>query len=118
MARSKLLLDENMGLKVYEELRGMDIDVQSVLLECRGCEDTRIIEMAKQHDKVIVTMDKDFGYLAISQRPPGIILLRLRDLSIPSRVAATLRAIRLGEGLYGHITVVAETVIRKRPLTP
>ena len=92
MARSKLLLDENIGLKVYEELKEMGINVQSVLLECRGCEDTKVIEMAKQHDKVIVTMDKDFGYLAYftapsrnhplkaqgSQHPP------LKDAPVPS----------------------------------
>ncbi len=116
--RLKLLLDENLGLKVYELLRKEGLNVQSVLLECRGCEDAKIIEMAEHHDKVIVTMDKDFGYLAISQNPPGITLLRLRDPKISNRVIATLRAVRLGEGLYGHITVATETIIRRRPLAP
>ena len=114
--RLKLLLDENLGLKVFEQLRKEGLTVQSVLLECKGCEDVKIIEMAKHHDKVIATMDKDFGYLAISQNPPGIVLLRLRDPKIPNRVIAILRAVRLGERLYGHITVVTETVIRRRPL--
>jgi len=34
--------------------------------------------MAVNRDKIIVTMDKDFGYLAQAYNPPGILLLRLR----------------------------------------
>ncbi len=106
------------GLRVYELLRKEGLNVQSVLLEFRGCGAAKIIEMTKHHGKVIVTMDKDFGHLAISQNPPRIILLRHKDPKIPNRVIATLRAVRLREGLCGHITVVTETIIRRRPLAP
>lgn len=61
-------------------------------------------------------MDKDFGYLAVSRGSPGLILLRLRDLRIPNRLRAVLRALELGERLYGYITVMAETFIRRRPM--
>jgi len=107
--RLRLLLDENIGMRVYEELRRRGFNVQSIMLERRGAEDVEIIEVAKAHNKVIVTMDKDFGYLAISQSPPGLVLLRLR---------AVLRALELGEKLYGYITVVTETIIRRRPISP
>ena len=55
-------------------------------------------------------MDKDFGYLAVSYNPPGLVLLRLRDPRILNRVKAILRALELGERLYGYITVVTEVV--------
>ena len=116
--RLRLLLDENIGIRVYEELKRRRFDVQSIMLERRGAEDVEIVEIAKAHDKVIVTMDKDFGYLAISQSPPGLVLLRLRDPRIPNRLRALLRAVELGERLYGYITVVTETVIRRRPISP
>jgi len=114
----RLLLDENVGIRVYEELRRRGFNVQSIILKCRGAEDDKIIDVAKAHNKVIVTMDKDFGYLAISQSPPGLVLLRLRDPKIPNRLRAILRALKLGERLYGYITVVTETVIRRRPINP
>jgi len=63
-------------------------------------------------------MDKDFDYLAISQSPLGLVLLRFRDPKIPNRLRAILRALKLGERLYGYITVITETVIRRRPISP
>ena len=114
----KILLDENIGLKVYHELRKRGYHVQSVLVERRGASDVEVVETAIRRDKLIVTMDKDFGYLAQAYNPPGIIILRLRDPRIPNRIKAILRALSLGEQLYGYITIVTETRIRKRPITP
>ncbi len=56
----KLLLDENIGLKVYRELRSQGYYVQSVLIERRGVSDNEVIEIAISRGKIIVTMDKDF----------------------------------------------------------
>jgi len=86
------------------------------MLERRGAEDVEIVEIARAHDKVIVTMDENFGYLATSRSPPGLILLRLRDPRIPNRLRAILRTLELRERLYGYITIVTETVIRRRPM--
>ena len=116
--RLKLLLDENIGRSVHKELKERGFDVQSIMQERRGIEDTEVIEIAKAHNKIMVTMDKDFGYLAISQNPPGLVLLRLRDPRVSGRLRAILRALELGEKLYGYITIVTETVIRRRPINP
>jgi len=114
----KLLLDENIGIIVYRELKKRGLDVQSIMLECRGADDVEVVRIAKSHNKVIVTMDKDFGYLALSYNPPGVVLLRLKDPRIPKRLKAILKAIELKEKLYGYITIVAETVIKRRPINP
>ncbi|MGC8932957.1 MAG: DUF5615 family PIN-like protein [Candidatus Methanodesulfokora sp.] len=114
----RFLLDENLGIKVYEELRRMNLDVQSVISGRRGIGDLEIINIAKLHNKIIVTMDKDFGHLALSHGPLGVILLRLRDPRVPNRVKALLKAIELKEKLYGCLTVVTETSIRRRPFAP
>ena len=73
----QLLLDENLGRWVYERLREMGYSVQSVLLEMRGATDEQVVRRAIEHGKIIVTMDKDFGYLARSYKPPELTLLRL-----------------------------------------
>ena len=114
----KLLLDENIGLKVYHELKKHGYHIQSILVERRGASDEEVVEIATRCGKVIVTMDKDFGYLAQAYNPPGVIILRLRDPRIPNRVRAILRALQLKEQLCGYITIVTDTKIRRRPITP
>ncbi|MEM0015160.1 MAG: DUF5615 family PIN-like protein [Zestosphaera sp.] len=114
--RLKLLLDESIGLKPYRELKERGYDVQSVIAENRGALDEDVIKHSMQHNKIIVTMDKDFGYLAQAYNPPGIVLLRLREPLIPRRLEAILRALSLGEDLYGYIVIVTETRIRRRQI--
>ncbi len=114
----KLLLDENIGLRAYYELKNQGYHVQSVLTEHRGIPDEEIVRIAMERDKIIVTMDKDFGYLAQAYNPPGVVILRLKDPRIPNRIRAILRALNLRDQLYGHVTIVTETRIRKRPITP
>ncbi len=116
--KPKFLLDENIGLKVYHELKSRGYHVQSILVEQRGASDEEVIETAIRHNKIIVTIDKDFGYLAQAYKPPGVVILRLRDPRVPNRIKVILRILSLGERLYGYITVVSETRIRKRPLIP
>lgn len=117
MRRLKLLLDENIGLRVYEGLKSRGIKVQTIILEGRGISDIEVIETAKREDKIVVTMDKEFGYLCSLHKPPGIILLRLRNPEVPNRLRAILRILEFGEKLYGYMTIITETMIRRRPLT-
>lgn len=46
MRKPKLLFDENIGLKVHEELRNRGFVVRSVIVEDRGARDTEVIELA------------------------------------------------------------------------
>jgi len=114
----RLLLDENLGVKAYEELKRANLNVQSVLMERRGIKDLEIISIAKLHNKIIVTMDKDFGHLALSHGSPGVVLLRLRDPRVQNRVKVLLKAIELGEKLYGYLTIATEVSVRRRPISP
>ncbi|MEB2836294.1 MAG: DUF5615 family PIN-like protein [Desulfurococcales archaeon] len=70
----RLLLDENIGLKVYHKLRDQGYHVQLVLVEHRGAPDEEVVEAAISRGKIIVAMDKDFGYLAQAYRPPGVVI--------------------------------------------
>jgi len=44
--RPKLLLDENIGLRVYEELGRRGYEVQTVIEELRGASDEEILRIA------------------------------------------------------------------------
>ncbi|NPA84808.1 MAG: hypothetical protein GXO07_02235 [Crenarchaeota archaeon] len=112
----KLLLDENMGRKVHLELKRLGYQVQSIIEERRGAPDEEVVEIAKEHDKVIVTMDKDFGLLAKAYKPPGVVLLRLKEPTVENRLKAMLKVLKSGVELYGYITVVTEDKIRRRPI--
>jgi len=116
MRRLKLLLDENIGLKVYEEFKKRGYKAQTVIKELRDAPDEEILRIAVDHGKIVVSMDKDFGYLAQAYNPPGILLLRLKIPTIPRRLEAILRALQLDEKLYNNIMVVTETSIRRRPI--
>ena len=112
----KLLLDENIGFRVYGILLDKGYDVKTILKEKRGAPDEEIIKIAAEQNRIIITLDKDFGYLAQAYKPPGIVLLRLRNPIVENRVKAIIRAIKLGGQLYGYITVVEDYRIRKRPI--
>ena len=104
----KLLLDENIGLKVYRKLQSQGYHVQSVITERRGASDEEVIKTAISRGKVIITMDKDFyfGYLAQAYRPPGIVILKLRDPRIPftCTVPSCIKLCQSMSGTVGFIT--------------
>ncbi len=102
----KLLLDENIGLKVYRKLQSQGYHTQSVITEHRGASDEEIIKTAISRGKVIITMDKDFGYLAQAYRPPGIVILKLRDPRIPftCTVPSCIKLCQSMSGTVGFIT--------------
>ncbi len=56
----KLLLDENIRLKVYRKLQSQGYHVQSVIVEYRGASDEEVIKAAISRGKVVITMDKNF----------------------------------------------------------
>ncbi len=112
----KLILDENIGFRVYSILLDKGYDVKTILTEKRGAPDEEIIKVAAEQNRVIITLDKDFGYLAQAYKLLGVVLLRLRNPIVENRVKAIIRAIKLGGQLYGYITVVEDYRIRKRPI--
>ncbi len=111
----RLLLDENIGLWVYQELKRRGYHVQSVIEEARGASDEEIVRIAKKEEKVIVTQDKDFGLLAITLTPPGVVLIRgaRGRREILRRILSVLES---GLKLYGYLTVVGAGRVRRRRL--
>ena len=111
----KFLVDECTGIYVSKKLKEMNFDCISVIECMRGAEDEEIAERAVKEDRVIITNDKDFGRLTGFYKPPGIILLRLKDESAENKVKmVTFLVTSHRESILGNIMVVSEKKIRIR----
>lgn len=108
-------MDECTGFWVSEKLKQMNFDSVSVIECMKGAEDEEIIKRAVKEDRVIITNDKDFGRLAGFYKPPGIILLRLKDESIENKVKLVSFVVAsYGEAILGNVMVVSDNKIRVR----
>ncbi len=112
----KLLIDENLGKTVVQSLRKRGFHVQSVAELMRGATDEEVAERARKEDKVVVTMDKDFGRFAVASEIPGLLLVRVPHVG-ERLVEILVSVLEKVENLYGYITVVDRNGrIRRRPL--
>jgi predicted nuclease of predicted toxin-antitoxin system len=82
-------------------------------------DDGRVMALATAQDRLLVTVDKDFGELALRQllSVPGVLLVRIvpeQRHQIGQRLAKVLA--QLADRLIGHHTVTQEAKVRVRPL--
>lgn len=115
----RILADENIPRAAVFKLRADGHDVLWVRERLSGISDSEVIELAAAERRIILTFDKDFGELAVTQpelRPPGVVLFRI-SLGPPSAVAAAISAtLASRDDWSGHIAVIDDTRIRMRPL--
>jgi predicted nuclease of predicted toxin-antitoxin system len=113
----KLLTDENIPLETVELLEESGFNVLSILRNYSGIADREIIDLANKEDRLIITFDKDFGFLVFAKwllPKKGIIFLRNAGL-VPEKTAQLL--IKLLQSDYsfdGQMTVVTDHFIRQR----
>jgi predicted nuclease of predicted toxin-antitoxin system len=113
----KFLVDESTGIAVSRKLKQMNFDVVSVIQFMKGAGDLEIIRRAIGENRVIITNDKDFGWLAAFYKPPGIVLLRLKDERAENDVKMVSHIIKkYREVILGSILVASEKKIRIRRL--
>jgi predicted nuclease of predicted toxin-antitoxin system len=116
----KFLIDENVGNTVVRFLKnkGHDVIVASKK-GLSGREDDFLLGYAFKEDRIIITNDKDFGFLVYRQKMPsrGIILFRFAQ-ELPSLKVRALNAILSlkPEQLLNHFVIASEGKIRIRPL--
>ncbi len=81
----------------------------------KGAEDEKILRLAVKEHRVTITNDKDFGRLGGFFKPPGNILLRLKDESIVNKVRIVSFVVSsYGDAILGNVLVVSEKKIRTR----
>ena len=79
----KFLVDVGVGKKVEEYLLGKSYDTKAVRSIDQRMPDQEIIRLAALENRIVITMDKDFGELVYHSGMDhcGILLLRLEDAS-------------------------------------
>ncbi|HEY4113933.1 MAG TPA: DUF5615 family PIN-like protein [Rhizomicrobium sp.] len=114
----KILADENCGATLVSALAAAGHDVKSIVRTQPGAGDEIVFDLACKEGRVLLTYDRDFGLLAeiASERPPAILLARLRKISSKARSQIIVQAIAgFGDALLGHLTVIEPHQIRSRP---
>lgn len=115
----RLLADENVPRLVVEGLREAGHDVLWVATETPGADDPPLVELAVRGDRLLLTLDKDFGELAFKRMlssGAGVILCRLSSDSpeaLSARLVAALRAVESWAGLF---SVIEDDRVRSTPL--
>jgi predicted nuclease of predicted toxin-antitoxin system len=111
----RLLADENVPAVAVEHLRQRGHDIAWIRADMRGADDEVVIGRAVAERRILLTFDKDFGYLAFRLRVPascGIVLFRIPPSS-PTDVARTAVAVLESRSDWGgHFSVIEESRIR------
>jgi predicted nuclease of predicted toxin-antitoxin system len=113
----RLLADENVPRPSVLRLRAAGIDVT---VAPSGASDDETLARAAAENRILVTLDRDFGRLALSPRPqipPGIVYIRGRTVHPESCGEALLALLRdPAVVLEGRFTVVGDARFRQRAL--
>jgi len=114
-----LLADENVPRPSVARLRQAGIDVAVVP---SGADDDAVLARAAAEQRILVTLDRDFGRLALARRqsmPPGIVYVRLRAVHAEQCAELLLALLRDPTVvLEGRFTVASSTRVRQRALHP
>ena len=113
----KFLLDEDIGKLVTEFLRNKGHDVKSAIEDLRGFPDQEILQIVCKEERILITLDQDFGRMIYQTHSPhrGVILLRLKKESQEAIIKILEKVItQIGEELKGKFAVVTEEKIRIR----
>ena len=111
----RFLVDENAGPSLAIWLRNQGYEVFSVYETARGVDDDQIIQQAFVDHWIIITSDKDFGEKVYREQWPhrGVILLRLEDERVASKIAPLQRLLEKHQDqLADTFAVVTESRVR------
>jgi len=105
----KLLLDSCVWGGVREELQAHGHDVSAAPDWGVDPGDEEILRRAHQQGRILITLDKDFGELAIIQGQPHSGILRLVDISAKRQATVSLHVLEVhGDELRQGAIVTAE----------
>lgn len=113
----RVLVDVSAGEAVTDALRQAGHDTVSVRDRDPRLSDSEILAWAVAENRLVVTMDKDFGELVYhsGHAHSGVLLLRLADAAAveKARIAAMILG-QFGGQLLGHFGVYQDGRLRIR----
>ncbi len=113
----RFLADESCDFSVVRQLRKAGYDVEAVAEYISRSDDRELIDMASRDERILLTEDKDFGWLVyVSEaQSSGVILIRFPG-NARSRLASTIVGLvtERADVLRGSFVVVQPGYIRIR----
>jgi predicted nuclease of predicted toxin-antitoxin system len=113
----KILVDVSAGCAIADALRALGHDVETVRDRDARLVDSAILAWAVNEQRLVITMDKDFGELVFrsGQAHAGVLLLRLEEARSAQKVAVvTAIFAQYADQLPGRFTVYQDGRIRIR----
>ena len=115
----RFLANENFPGSAVAALEAAGHDVVWIRLAAPGATDPDVLALAAREERILLTLDKDFGELARASTLPrrcGVVLFRTpipRSANVGQRLADLVTA---RDDWAGHFSVVELGRVRMRPL--
>lgn len=116
---ARLLADENIPRPVVQALRGAGHDVLFVTEGFPGATDRRLLQLARDEGRMLLSYDHDFGELLFARglaAPPAVILLRIAAPSLAELSGIVVVLMARSDEFEGHFVVADNERIRLRAL--
>lgn len=113
----KFLVDAGVGSVAERRLMEAGYDVKAVRTVDPFMTDLDILRLADKEQRVVVTMDKDFGEYVFRSGAThhGVLLLRMEDANGETKARVLVRVVaEHEEDLTGHFTVYQKGRLRIR----
>lgn len=115
----KWLADENFPEPSFRYLLDRGLDVIHAGREFPSIKDIRVLEIARESVRILLSFDRDFGKLIYSENivpPPGVVFFRILDYTPDGAGKVLIELLEEGFDPRGHFTVIRDIGIRRRPL--
>jgi predicted nuclease of predicted toxin-antitoxin system len=115
----RVLANENVAHSVIHRLRELGHDVLSVKESMAGAEDLTVLARAVNEQRVLLTLDKDFGELAFRSKLSarcGVILIRITPRGRKQDARRITEILHGRKDWAGAFWVITDLRIRRRPL--
>jgi predicted nuclease of predicted toxin-antitoxin system len=113
----KFLVDVGVGKKVENWLKSEGFDVLSVREIDPRAKDLRILQWAVDQQRIVITMDKDFGELVYNSgiHHAGVLILRLEDADGDAKVEVAKKILtEYDDKIESHFCVYQDGRLRIR----
>ncbi len=101
-----------------KKLRKDNIDIKAIFEIKPGIKDGEVINITCKENRLVITFDRDFGFLVFKKNNylPGILLLKFVPEDYEDCYNILLSVLKKKIDLYHKITVVDRNKIRQRSL--
>jgi len=111
----QIVADESVDFRIVRNLRNEGWSVFAVVETAAAIKDKEVLDIAVQHNTLLITEDKDFGELVFRLKLPhtGILLIRIFILSDTEKLSLVTRTITEHyQQLLGRFSVISDHLLR------